>query len=456
MAGELNTDAPAGLSARLAEFAVRTPWEAVPSAVRHEASRALVNFFATALAGCRDPALQAAGAVFARFRAGTACTIIGRVEKTDLLHAASLNAMSGNVFDYDDTHLPTIIHPTAPVAPALLALSQTLPMSGQALLLAFVLGMEIECRLGNAISPMHYQRGWHITSTCGVFGAAAASARALGLDETRTTWALGNASAQSSGLVETLGSMAKSIGVGNAASNGLLSALLAAEGFQGPRQPIEGPRGFLRVMGERPDFEAVTQGLGERWEVMNNTYKPYPCGVVLNPVIEACLALHRDPALVLPEVERIELTGHSLLRERTDRHTVRAGREAQVSAQHAVAVSLTLGKAGLDEFSDASAADPVWNDLRGKLAFIDDDSYGVESATVTLRLRGGRMLSRHIDAARGSLAVPLRDAELEDKLRNLAAWGGSGCAPQPLIDALWALEDCADAASLMPLAAASA
>jgi 2-methylcitrate dehydratase PrpD len=319
-----------------------------------------------------------------------------------------------------------------------------------------VLGMEIECRLGNAISPMHYQRGWHITSTCGVFGAAAASARALGLDETRTTWALGNASAQSSGLVETLGSMAKSIGVGNAASNGLLSALLAAEGFQGPQHPIEGPRGFLRVMGDRPDFEAVTRGLGERWEVMNNTYKPYPCGVVLNPVIEACLELHRDPALVLSEVSGIELTGHPLLRERADRPTVGSGREAQVSAQHAVAVSLTLGRAGLDEFSDGCAADPAWRELAGKLVFIDDNCYGVESATVTLRLRNGASLSRHIAAARGSLAAPLRDAELEHKLQGLAAWGGSGCAPQPLIDGLWSLESRVDAGSLMTLAAARA
>ena len=455
MAGQL-IRGPAGASARLAQFTVATRWEDLPAAVRHEAKRALVNFFATALAGCRDPALQAAFAVFSRFRAGNACTVIGRAEHTDLLHAASLNAMSGNVFDYDDTHLPTIIHPTAPVAPALLALAQTIPMSGQGLLLALVLGMEVECRLGNAISPMHYQRGWHITSTCGVFGAAAASARALGLDAARTNWALGNASAQSSGLVETLGSMAKSIGVGNAASNGLLSALLAAEGFQGPQHPIEGPRGFLRVMGERPDLESVTTGLGERWEIMSNTYKPYPCGVVLNPVIEACLDLHRDPALALAEVVRIELTGHPLLRERTDRPTVSSGREAQVSAQHAVAVSLTLGKAGLDEFSDGCAADPAWRSLAGKVDFTDDASFGVESATVTLHLRDGGVLSRRIDAARGSLAAPLRDADLERKLAELAAWGGSGCAPQPLIDALWSLDSRADAGSLMPLAAARA
>jgi len=452
MAGRLNPSAAGGITAQLAGFAARAQWADLPEVLRHEAKRAFVNFFGTALAGCRDPALQAADRVFSHFRSGTACTVIGRPQGTDALHAASLNAMSGNVFDFDDTHLPTIIHPTAPVAPALLALAQTRPMTGQDLLLAFAIGVEIECRLGNAVSPRHYQRGWHITSTCGVFGAAAACARAMGLDATRTAWALGSAAAQSSGLVETLGSMAKSIGVGNAASNGLLSAMLAAEGFQGPRRPLEGPRGFLQVMGDEPDLEAITSGLGERWELMNNTYKPYPCGVVLNPVIEACLGLHPDLARQLPQVVRVELKGHSLLRERTDRPSPGSGREAQVSAQHAVAVTLTLGRAGLDEFSDTCAADPKWRELGGKVAFADDDSFGVESATVTVHLRDGGRSTRHVEAARGSLAVPLTDRELETKLAALAAWGGSGCQAAPLAAALWSLDARADAGSLMLLA----
>lgn len=448
MAGELGA-----ISAALSRFVVRTRWEDLPQALRHESKRALVNFFATALAGCRDPAIEAAAAVFSGFRAGEACTVIGRGESTDALHAASLNAMSGNVFDYDDTHVPTIIHPTAPVAPALFALAQTRRLSGPDLLLAFVLGVEVQCRVGNAISPAHYQRGWHITSTCGVFGSAAACARALGLDESGVLWSLGNASAQSGGLVENLGSMAKSIGVGNAASNGLLSALLAGRGFQGPTQPLEGPRGFLRVTGELPDFEALTEGLGEHWELMKNTYKPYPCGVVLNPVIEACLILQERARARLDEVEAIELRGHPLLRERTDRAEPRSGREAQVSAQHAVAVCLQRGRAGLDEFSDACVADPLWKDLGGKVRFVDDARLGVESAEITLRLRGGATLSHCVDAARGSLGAPLRDEELSQKLRTLAAWGASGCAPGPLLDALWTLDTADDAGALMQLAA---
>ena len=474
MAG--NTDpgaAPlADISATLARFCTQARWSDLPAAVQHEAKRALVNFFATAIAGSRDPALDAAVAVFASFRSANDCHLIGRSEagsRTDMLHAASLNAMAGNVHDYDDTHLPTIIHPTAPVAPALFALAQTRLVSGEDLLLAFALGVEVECRLGNAISPGHYQRGWHITSTCGVFGAAAACARLLKLDATQTLWALGNASAQAGGLVETLGTMAKSIGVGNAASNGLLSALLAAQGFAGPQQPIEGVRGFLRVTGDAPDLVSIVEGLGERWELSNNTYKPYPCGVVLNPVIEACLALHaalgsegesaagasaqKTRAQALNQVQRIELTGHPLLRERTDRPGVQSGRASQVSAQHAVAVSLQLGRAGLDEFSDACVADAALGALGSKLVFIDDARSSVESATVTLQLQDGRSVQHHVAAARGSLAAPLSDADLAQKLRTLAAWSQSGCAPEPLLDALWTFDQSADAGALMQLAA---
>jgi 2-methylcitrate dehydratase PrpD len=441
-----------GASAALARFAVRVRWDDIPAAVRHEAKRSLLNFFATALAGWNDPALQAAAAVFASFRSGADCSVIGRASRTDALHAASLNAMAGNVHDFDDTHMPTILHPTAPVAPALLALAQTRRVSGQDLLAAFVIGVEVEGRLASAVSPWHYARGWHITATTGVFGAAAACGRLLGLDEEGMLWALGNASAQSSGLVETLGSMAKSIGVGNAAANGLLSALLAQQGFAGPATPIEGPRGFLKVMGHEVDVDAVVHGLGERWELQRNTYKPYPCGVVLNPVIEACLGLYAD-GVRLEQVERVELTGHSLLRQRTDRPQPHSGREAQVSAQHAVALTLARGRAGLDEFSDACVAQPEARALAQRLIFRDDDSYAVEAADVRVQLRDDRSAERKVAVARGSLGAPLSDAELEGKLRDLCTWGASGCDPAPLARALWALDASADAGTLAALAA---
>jgi 2-methylcitrate dehydratase PrpD len=453
---------PVTLTQQLAQFVERTCWDDIPTAVRHEAKRSLVNYFAVAFAGCADPSIEQAVNVYRRFRAGYDARLIGRAERTDVLNAAALNAMTANVHDFDDTHLPTIIHPTAPVAAPLFALGESATigtatsakMSGQALLLAFVLGVEIECRIGNAASPSHYQRGWHITSTCGVFGAAAAAAKVLNLDANRTAHAFGHASAQAGGLVETLGTMAKSVSVGNAARNGMLSALLAGEGLRGPAQPIEGERGFLRVCADKPDFNALTAGLGSDWALQANTYKPYPCGVVLNPVIEACLELARDKHWSLADIERVELLGHPLLRERTDRLGIRSGREAQVSAQHSVAVVLSTGRAGLAEFSDESAADPDVRAFAGRVAFVDDSRFPVEAARVTVLLRSGESVSRTVSAARGSLAVPLSDADLDTKLKELAAYGAPHVDAQRLLDTLWTLDTSADAALPMHIACA--
>src|SRR5262249_26895127 len=214
-------------------------------------------------------------------------------ERIDALNAAFLNAAGANVFDYCDTHLPTVVHPTAPLAPALLALSDMRRVSGPEFLLAFVLGFEIECRVGLAVSPGHYPKGWHITSTCGVFGAAAGAAKLLGLSAQQIVWALGTASTQSAGLCECLGWPAKSVSVGNAARNGLWAALLAEKGFEGPAEPIAGAQGFLAAMGEPPDWAALLDGLGESWEVANNSTKPYPCGFVIHPLLDCALDFRR-------------------------------------------------------------------------------------------------------------------------------------------------------------------
>ena len=338
------------------------------------------------------------------------------------------------------------------MAPALFAYAETYGLSGEDLLLAFVLGAEAQCRIGNAISPGHYRNGWHITSTCGVFGSALAIGKVLGLDPQGLIWTIGNASVQTGGTVEALGTMSKSISVGNTARNGLLSALLAREGFSGPDRPLEGDHGFLRIATDAPGFDLVCNRLGEQWELLSNTYKPYPCGVVLNPVLEACLALATDPGLSLPDVVRIEIIGHPLLRERTDRPGVRTGREAQVSAQHAVAVSLTRAKAGLAEFSDEAVVDPSLREIGSKLTFSDDESYAVDSARVTIHLRSGAALEKFVVHAYGGSARPMSDADLEAKLRQLMAHGRVGRDPAAVIDALWNLEQSSNAASVMALA----
>src|SRR3954447_856754 len=349
---------------RLAQFVASSRWDDIPAEVRHEGVRGLLNFVGCALGGARDEAMDIAINVLSPFFGPPQATIIGRTERPDALHAAFLNAVSANVLEYDDTHLATVMHPAAPVAPGLFALAELRSISGRELLHAFVLGVEISCRVGLGVMPTHYRRGWHITATCGIFGAAAASARLLGLDARQTAWALGHAATQSASLVESLGSMAKSLGVGNAAKNGLVASLFAAGGFTGPDQPIEGRYGFTSVTSDSADLARMTDGLGERWEVLANAYKPYPCGVVLFPVIDACLELRARHAPAPEAIDHVVVRGHPLMRERTDRPDVATGRDAKVSLQHSVAVAFLFGAAGLTQYEDACVADPAVCALR--------------------------------------------------------------------------------------------
>ena len=443
-------------SQAIAQYVEQSTGAEISPAVLHEAKRSLMNYFAVAFAAGKDETISKAIAVLTRFSANQSASILGRHLNTDMLNAAALNAMAANVFDFDDTHIPTIIHPTAPVAAAILALSQSQKIHGRDFLHALILGMEFECRIGNAISPTHYSRGWHITSTCGVFGSAIATGKLMNLTAQQLNWALGSASAQASGLVETLGTMSKSMSVGNAARNGLLSAILAADDFAGPDAPLDGERGFLRVFGEGPKLEGLIAGLGSQWEVLNNTYKPYPCGVVLNPVIQACLEFYQqfqldggDPRAI----EYIELTGNPLLRQRTDRPNARTGRESQVSAQHAVGICLLRGKAGLPEFSDTAVSDPSVTLIGKTLRFVDDATMDVDAVRIAFKYQHQPATVITIVHAKGSLADPLTDADLERKLEDLAAYGKPGYDPSALIEQIWALENVADVSQLMHLAA---
>ena len=377
-----------GVTESLARFVVQTRWEDLPPAVWHQAKRSFLNFFAVALAGCGTGPVEIALQSLAQFSGGKQATLVGRRERIDALSTAFLNAAGANVFDFCDTHLRTVIHPTSPVAPALLALAEFQLVSGADLLLALVLGNEVQARIGLAISPNHYSRGWHITSTCGIFGSAAGSGKLLALDQPRMVWAFGTASTQSSGLCECLGTPAKSVSVGNAARNGLWAALLAEKGFEGPPEPLAGVQGFYNAMGEPPNLPLVTDGLGESWEIMATSYKPYPCGFVIHPVLDCVLDWRR--LHLNAEVTRVVVRGHPLLSDRTDRPNISSGRESQVSVQHAVAAALVFGEAGLEQFSDTCARDPRVKALRSKVVVIRDPAFSTIAAAVEITTAGGK------------------------------------------------------------------
>jgi len=433
----------------LAHLAVTTRWDDIPKPVRHQAKRSFINFFAVALAGCRTGPVEIALRSLTEFSGGRQATVVGRSERIDALSAAFLNAAGANVFDFCDTHVRTVIHPTAPVAPALLALAEMRRVSGTDLLLAFVLGQEVQARIALAISPAHYDRGWHITSTCGVFGAVAGSGKLLALDESQMISALGTAATQSAGLCECLGTPAKSVSVGNAARNGLWSALLAEKGFEGPPEPLAGVQGFYNALAGPTDLSLVTDGLGESWELMHTSYKPYPCGFVIHPVLDCVLDWRRDNPQAV--VEKVVVRGNPLLQLRTDRPNVSTGRESQVSVQHAVAAALATGKAGVDQFTDACVNDPAVQALRGKVTVEVDPAISTVAVAVDIMASG---TTYHLtqQAARGSDRNPMSDKDLEDKLRICAAGWEPRHDIAPLIDAVWALETSADVTGLASLA----
>jgi 2-methylcitrate dehydratase PrpD len=449
-ANERRAPPAASVGETLGRFLAASGWSDMPPALRHEALRSLVNHLGCALGVARDPAVTTACGVMARFSGAPVATAIGQGRRLDPMSAAFVNCIAGNLLDYDDTHLRTVIHPAAPVAPPLLALAEERGLAGAAVLHAFLLGMEVECRIGNAVSPGHYDRGWHITSTCGVFGAAAGCARLLGLTAGQAGHALGIAASQSAGLVENLPSAAKNVGMGNAARHGLLAALLAEAGYEAAPAAIEGPLGWARAMGDAPQVAEITAGLGERWEVARTTYKPYPAGIVFHAVIDACLELRASLDLPPEAIAAVTVAGDALLLARGDR-AVRTARDARVSIHHAAALGLLRGQAGVAEFEMPAVLDPALAAFRAKVTAELDAALPRGAARVTLRLADGSERVATVLHARGSEARPLSDAELAAKFRDNAALGGFADRADAVLDIVWALERAPDIAGLMAL-----
>ncbi len=436
-----------GAGTIFADFVAGTAWADV-FAQNHEAKRSILNFFATALGSANDPAVTAALRTLLPFSGTATSAVIGRSERLDAMCASFVNAISANLLDFDDTHLDTIIHPAAPVAAPVLALAQARGFSGQAVLTAFILGVEVECRIGNAVSPGHYARGWHITSTCGVFGAAAGCAKLLGLTAEQISNAIGIAASQSAGIIENLPSAAKNVSVGNAARNGLFAALLAGEGYSASPRAIEGPLGWARAMGDAPDLGRLTGGLGKTWELAKNTYKPYPAGIVFHAVIDACFNLRTKLNGRTGDIVSVTVQGSALLLARGDR-PVRNERDARVSIHHCAACALLLGTAGVTEFADAAVFRPDIVSLRQKVGAELDASLPDGAARVIIRLASGETVSEIVMEAKGSLADPLSDRDIEAKLRDCARLGGTDWDIDRIIDGVWHLDKLADVSTLM-------
>jgi 2-methylcitrate dehydratase PrpD len=403
----------------LARYVVNSKPTEIPDAVKRDGVRSIVNWLGCAVGAAQHEAVNCALEALLPFAGPMQASILGREEKTDILHAALLNGISSHVFDFDDTHLPTIIHPSGPVASAIFALAEYKAVTGAELLHAFILGVEVECRIGNAVYPNHYDVGWHITGTAGVFGAAAAAGKLLGLNEQQMLWALGIAGTQSSGFREMFGTHCKSFHPGRAAQNGLTSALLAAKNFTSSNQVIEAKRGFANVMSTKQDYTRITEGLGKTFEVTLNSYKPFACGIVIHPSIDGCVQLKKEYGLTGAEIEKVELTVAPLVLELTGKRAPKVGLEGKFSVFHSCAVALLHGAAGEKEYSDAMVRDPKVIALRDRVEAIIDPKLRDDEVHVRVTLKDGRKLKKYVEHAIGSKEVPMTNEQLEAKFTGL-------------------------------------
>jgi len=425
---------------RLAAYVVASKHADLPAPVRKEAQRTLLNWMGCAVGGSRHETLDAAIGALAPFSGPPQATVVGRRERMDVLHAALMNGISSHVFDFDDTHLKTVIHPAGPVASAILALSEHRPVSGTDFLNALVVGIEVECRIGNAVYPAHYDRGWHITGTAGVFGSAAACGRLLGLNERQMVWALGIAAAQPVGLREMFGSMTKSFHPGRAAQNGLTAALLASKNFTSSEVGIEGKSGWANVLSTSRDYAQITEQLGATYEISFNTYKPFACGIVIHPAIDACVQLRNEHKLQPDQIERINLAVHPLVLELTGKKEPKTGLETKFSVYFAAAVAIVNGSAGMRDFSDENARNPQIVALRDRVTATVDPAIKEEQVRATVVLKDGRTLEKRIDHVIGSLERPLSDADLEAKFTGLADGVLPAAQVRTLMDQCWKIE----------------
>jgi 2-methylcitrate dehydratase PrpD len=428
----------------LASWIVSNRIESVPEDVRHEARRAIVNYLGCALGGSHDDAVDIAIRALGPYSGPPTASVLGRSDRLDPLHASLMNGISSHVYDFDDTTPKNYMHPTSPVASALFAYASANPVSGRDFMQAFITGFEAEMRIGNAVYPSHYDVGWHITGTAGVFGAAAAIGRLLGLTLQQTIWNIGLAATQAAGIREMFGSMAKSFHPGRAAQNGYSAALLAQAGFTAGEHGLEGPRGFAAVQAAHYDLSKITAGLDLDYELRSNTYKPFPCGIVNHPTIDGAIQLHHEHHPAPESIAAVRLRVAPLVLDLCNQTNITKGLQGKFSVYHGAAIGLVRGKAGIQEYTDAAVNDPAIKYVRERATAVGDSSITEDQAHIEVELTNGDKLTRFVEKSLGNINRPLTDRQLEDKFRDQA-----GPRADSILAQCWQIDSLADVNDLI-------
>ena len=398
-----------------------------PPAARVAAAHALLDTVGVTLAGAAEPASRIIQRVVQHDGAGS-CAVLGTAFCATAANAALANGTAAHALDYDDMCFVSLAHPSAPLVAAALAAAETAGASGRALLDAYVVGFEVEGRLGRAMNPRHYQRGWHCTSTLGTIGAAAAASRLLGLAAAAAGHALAIAASEASGLKENFGTMVKPLHAGLAARNGVVAALLAQAGMTASGAAIDGPQGFLRVMdSEQPSLEAFAADLGTRWEIAETgiTVKLYPSCAGTHPTLDALLDLRRQHGFDARDVEAIEIGVDPIVPTILLYDRPSSGLEGKFSMPFCAAAAVVRGQVGIDTFDTATLRDPAIVAMQSRVTMRVDDTLDASApsltqARVTVRLLDGRVLTASANGARGYPERPPSDEELSAKFLSCA------------------------------------
>ena len=424
------------ITARIGSWVAGLRWDDVPEPARVATRRTAVNVIGLSVGAAHSPAAEAAVSAALDLGQHGDAQVLGRSERLTAPWAALLNGLTAHVEDFDDTYLSCILHPGAPIVPAALAAAELVDADGTTVLTGVVAGVEVASRLGDCLWPTHFDRGWHVTATTGPVGAAAAASRVLGLDASQTAMAMAIAATQAAGHTEQLGSMTKSFQVGRAAATGVEAALLAQQGFTGPVEPLAGRRGMAALMAAEADW-TVVDDLGARWLVESNALKPYSCGIVSHPVIDAGRRL-RDQGVDPAQLDSVALDVHPRVLDVMGVVEPETGLQSKFSVYHCFAVGLVRGAGGPPEFGDECAVDPAVRRARQLVTVTLDPTLAADSCRLRATTVDGAQIELTIEHATGSVSAPMTDEQLREKVLRLV---GHLADPVRLWTTAWHLDD---------------
>jgi 2-methylcitrate dehydratase PrpD len=449
------------LTANVAEFVVNTKYSAVPPEVLELGKKSILDGLGLALSGSKAETavlIEKYARPFGFRPAGA--TVLGSASKLPTRFAAFANGVAVHVDDFDDTQLALgkdrvyglLVHPTVCVLPAALATAEVQGQSGKDLLLAYQLGVEVECKIAEAISPRHYEDGFHSTGTCGVFGGTSACARLKGFDAEQTVRAFAIAASHAAGLRENFGSMMKPFQAGHATESGVVAADFAALGWTAAPQILEAPRGFFHAYGGGYDPAAIVDRLGNPWTFQNPgvSIKPFPSGSLTHPGMTELLRLIRDNSIRASDVERVEVGTNRNMPNTLIHHRPTTGLQAKFSMEFCMAILLLDGKADLTKFTDAAVKRHDVQEMIGRVQFYTDpeaDKAGYDKMTTIIKitLKDGRTISGRADFGKGSPTNPMSYDEVAEKFLGCAAFAEwPDAKAKQVIDLMRKLEDVSD------------